>query len=109
MALIRGIVYRVSPMLDNENERPLTYAETVPVLQAAGLASTVYSTHGFLGFCFFMNSDVLFFNRFFRFVPGIRQITRAAAGFDRFVLSLRPFKTWGLQVIGIATKPFPRF
>ena len=104
---LRAIVYRVSPMLDDKNERPLTYAETVPVLEAAGLSSHIYSTHGFLGFCLFMNSDVLFFNRLFRFLPGIRAITRASARLDRLLLSLPALRRWGLQVVGVATKPPP--
>jgi ubiquinone/menaquinone biosynthesis C-methylase UbiE len=103
--LIRGVIYRVSPMLDSSSERPLTYGETVPVLEAAGLSSQIYETHGFLGFCFFMNSDVLFFNRLFRFLPGIKAITRAAAEFDRRLLSLRFLQRCGLQVIGVAVKP----
>jgi len=38
-----------------------------------------------------MNSDVLIFNRLFRFVPGIRYLVRAAAAFDEWCLS------WGTQ------------
>jgi ubiquinone/menaquinone biosynthesis C-methylase UbiE len=102
---LRAIVYRVSPVLDAANERPLTYGETVPVLQDAGLRSLVYSTHGFFGFMLFMNSDVLFFNRAFRFVPGIRPLTRASARLDAILLSLPPMRGWGLQVVGIAVKP----
>jgi ubiquinone/menaquinone biosynthesis C-methylase UbiE len=102
--VVRSVVYWLSPMLDADNERPLTYQETVPVLEAVGLRSQLYSTHGFVGFCLFMNSDVLFFNRFFRFLPGIRTITRAFARLDRFLLSLTPLERWGLQVIGVAAK-----
>jgi hypothetical protein len=40
---------------------------------------TSWKTYGFLGFCLLMNSDVLIFNRLFRFIPGIRAITRAFA------------------------------
>jgi hypothetical protein len=89
---LRAIVYRVSPALDAANERPLTYGETVPVLQDVGLRSQVYSTHGFLGFLLFMNSDVLFFNRTFRFVPSIRPLTRASTHLDAFLLSLPPMR-----------------
>ena len=102
---IRAIIYWVSPALDSANERPLTYGETVPTLEEAGLISQVYSTHGFLGFCLFMNSDVLVFNRLFRFLPGIRAITRAAARVDEFLLSMPRLRGWGLQVVGIAMKP----
>ena len=60
---IRAVVYRLPPMLDHETERPLLYDETAPVLSASGLSLRHWTTHGFLGFCLFMNSDVLVFNR----------------------------------------------
>jgi SAM-dependent methyltransferase len=103
--VLRAIVYRVSPMLNNDTERPLVYEETVPALENAGLRSLAYRTHGFIGFCLFMNSDVLFFNRAFRFLPGIRAITRTAARLDEAVLALPGMHRAGLQVIGIAQKP----
>jgi SAM-dependent methyltransferase len=103
--LLRAIVYRLSPTLDHENERPLRLHETAPPLAAAGLKLERWTTHGFLGFCVFMNSDVLVINRLFRFVPGIRRITRAAARFDDAVLRLPGLAGRGLQVIGCAVKP----
>jgi len=102
---LRSIIYRVSPMLDDATERPLRHEETVPVLEKAGLQSLLYETHGFLGFCLFMNSDVLFFNRLFRFVPGIRAVTRASARLDEAVLRLPGMRHAGLQVVGLAQKP----
>jgi len=102
---LRAIVYRVSPMLDHETERPLTWDETVPVLQQAGFRLDEWRTCGFFGFCIFMNSDVLFFNRLFRFVPGISAITRAFARFDRWCTSLPGLRRAGLQVVGRAIKP----
>jgi ubiquinone/menaquinone biosynthesis C-methylase UbiE len=102
---LRAIIYRLSPMLNNATERPLLYEETVPVLEQAGLHSLRYQTHGLLGFCLFMNSDVLVFNRLFRFVPGIRALTRASARLDEAVLSLPGLRRAGLQVVGIAQKP----
>jgi hypothetical protein len=75
------------------------------VLEEAGLRSQRYRRYGFLGFCLFMNSDVLFFNRAFRFVPGIRAITRASARLDEALLALPGFRRAGLQVIGVARKP----
>jgi ubiquinone/menaquinone biosynthesis C-methylase UbiE len=102
---LRAAIYRLSPMLDHDTERPLLWGETVPPLQQAGLEVTHWSTHGFLGFCVFMNSDVLFFNRFFRFIPGIAAITRAATRFDAALLSLPALSRAGLQVIGVAEKP----
>lgn len=103
--LLRGIVYRLSPALDHETERPLTYDETVPVLEDAGFAVEQWRTCGFLGFCIFMNSDVLVFNRVFRFIPGIRGITRASARFDDWCTSLPGMQRAGLQVVGKAIKP----
>jgi ubiquinone/menaquinone biosynthesis C-methylase UbiE len=102
---LRAIIYRLSPMLDHATERPLLYEETVPVLERAGLQPTAYRTHGFLGFCLFMNSDVLVVNRLFRFLPGIRAITRAAARLDDFLLALPGLRHAGLQVVGVAQKP----
>ncbi len=99
---IRWIVYRMSPMLDQSTERPLTYEETEPVLREAGLSLTRYKTCGFLGFCLFMNSDVLVFNRLFRYVPGIRAMTQAFARFDDSVLRLPALSRAGLQVVGEA-------
>jgi ubiquinone/menaquinone biosynthesis C-methylase UbiE len=102
---LRSVIYRLSPALDHETERPLTYEETAPVLKAAGLMCSTWKTHGFVGFCLFMNSDVLVFNRLFRFIPGIRSITRAAILLDEWMVSLPPFQHVGLQVIGVARKP----
>jgi ubiquinone/menaquinone biosynthesis C-methylase UbiE len=102
---LRAIIYRLSPALDHESERPLLREETVPVLEGAGFRLRGYSTHGFLGFCFLMNSDVLVFNRVLRFLPGIRALTRVAARFDALVLGLPGLRGAGLQVIGSAVKP----
>jgi ubiquinone/menaquinone biosynthesis C-methylase UbiE len=105
---LRAIIYRISPMLNHAIERPLLYEETIPVLERAGLRSVRYQTHGFFGFCLFMNSDVLFINRLFRFVPGIRGITRASARADEAILALPGLQRAGLQVVGIAQKPSGR-
>lgn len=101
---LRSVVYRLSPALDHVNERPLRYVETVPVLAQAGLQSVHWTTHGFLGFCFFMNSDVLIFNRAFQYVPGIGALTRFATDVDAWTLKLPGLGGAGLQVIGKATK-----
>jgi ubiquinone/menaquinone biosynthesis C-methylase UbiE len=103
--VLRSIVYRLSPILDHATERPLLYDETVPVLEGAGFSVEEWSTYGFFGFCIFMNSDVLFFNRLFRFIPGIRGMTRAFARFDDWCTRLPGMKRSGLQVIGMAVKP----
>lgn len=101
---LRAIIYRLSPALDYGTERPLLYDETVPILEKSGLQNRHWSTHGFLGFCVFMNSDVLVFNRLFKYVPGIRVLTRIAGNFDRFILGLPGFGRAGLQVVGLAEK-----
>ena len=101
---LRAIIYRVSPTLDHKTERPLLWRETVPVLEQAGLACEHWTTHGFLGFCIFMNSDVLVFNRLFRYLPGIRALTRLAARIDAAILSLPFMRYAGLQVVGAARK-----
>ncbi len=101
---IRALVYRFAPALDHETERPLLYDETIPILEKAGLTSQHWKTHGFFGFCLFMNSDVLVFNRLFRFIPGIRTLTRWSTYLDEGILSLPGMKRAGLQVIGIAEK-----
>jgi SAM-dependent methyltransferase len=102
--LLRAVIYRLSPKLDAATERPLRYGETAPVLAEAGLRLEHWSTHGLLGFCAFMNADVLVFNRAFRFIPGIRSITRAAAKLDEWMLNLPPLRRTGLQVVGVAEK-----
>jgi ubiquinone/menaquinone biosynthesis C-methylase UbiE len=102
---LRAIVYRLSPMLDHLTERPLTYDETAPVLKDAGFELQEWKSCGFVGFCIFMNSDVLFINRLFRFVPGIRAITVAFARFDKWCTGLPGLKRAGLQVVGKASKP----
>jgi len=105
---LRSVIYRFSPMLNDGTERPLLYEETIPLLERAGLHSLRYRTHGLIGFCLFMNSDVLIFNRLFRFIPGIRSITRASARMDESLLARRALRRAGLQVIGVAQKS-PRF
>lgn len=102
---IRALIYRLSPALDHETERPLLHAETVPVLERCALRCESWTTHGFLGFCVFMNSDVLVFNRLFRFVPGIRGMTRLSTHLDRWTLALPGLSRAGLQVVGVAVKP----
>lgn len=102
---LRTIIYRLSPMLDHATERPLLRGETVPLLDRAGLKTDDYRTHGLFGFCLFMNSDVLYVNRLFRFVPGIRYLTRLFAWFDEIVLKVPSLQHGGLQVVGIAQKP----
>jgi ubiquinone/menaquinone biosynthesis C-methylase UbiE len=102
---LRAVVYRLSPTLDHETERPLLWSETVPVLAEAGLSCERWTTHGFLGFCIFMNSDVLVFNRLFRFLPGIRALTRFSTRIDAAALRLPGLRGAGLQVVGAARKP----
>ena len=102
---IRAIIYRISPALDAETERPLLWKETVPVLKDAGLKLKAWYTYGFLGFCFFMNSDVLIFNRLLRFIPCIRALTRLWTHIDDLTARLPGLGRSGLQVVGVAKKP----
>lgn len=101
---LRAIIYRLSPALDHETERPLLYEETVPILLDVGFQLSQWRSYGFLGFCFFMNSDVLVVNGLLRFIPGIRSLTRLVTHFDDWVVRLPAFKRAGLQVIGRAQK-----
>jgi SAM-dependent methyltransferase len=103
--ILRGIIYRVSPALDAETERPLRHRNTVPALDAVGFATGAWQTYGLLGFCLFMNSDVLVFNRLFRFIPGIRALTRLSTELDHLITTRRWLRRAGLQVIGVAEKP----
>ncbi len=103
--VLRSIIYRLSPTLDHETERPLLHAETEPHLTQAGMRLQSWRTAGFLGFCFFMNSDVLVFNRLLRFIPGIKMLTALAVKLDDWTVRLPMFNRAGLQVIGVAQKP----
>jgi SAM-dependent methyltransferase len=101
---IRHLIYRIAPALDADTERPLRYHDTVPLLEKTGLKVWRWNTHGFIGFCLFMNSDVLVFNRLFRFVPGIRTLTRWSTRLDGWLLGLPGLRRAGLQVVGVAQK-----
>lgn len=102
---IRKLIYRISPLLDHETEHPLRHDDTMADIEAAGLLPEAWKTCGFLGFCVFMNSDVLIFNRLFRFVPGIRPLTRLSAAIDDAILGLPGLRRDGLIVVGSARKP----
>jgi ubiquinone/menaquinone biosynthesis C-methylase UbiE len=102
---LRAAIYRVSPMLDAATEHPLMFADTMQALTEAGLVNVRWKTYGCLGFCLFMNSDVLIVNRLFRFVPGVATIAAAAAKFDDWMLRQPGLAGAGLQVIGIAQRP----
>ena len=51
-----------------------------------------------------MNSDILIVNRLFRFVPGIKYITRFFVKIDALFSNTKIFRYRGLQVIGVARK-----
>jgi len=102
---IRKIIYRLSPFLDHLTERPLRHDPMMSELEAAGLVPIRWNTCGFWGFCIFMNSDVLMVNRLFRFLPGIRLLTRLAAWIDDFITGLPGLRRKGLIVVGSASKP----
>jgi SAM-dependent methyltransferase len=102
---IRAFIYRSASHLDFETEHPLRYEETTSQLEGAGLRPLTWKTLGFFGFCLFMNSDVLVFNRLFRFIPGIRPITRFLAQVDDWTVRLPGLRRAGLVAIGSAEKP----
>lgn len=103
--LIRSVIYKISPYLDDDTEQPLRRGSTEESLKKAGLNIELWNTYGFLGFCLFMNSDVLIFNRLFRYIPKIRSIVRLFIKLDELILNNRVMTGKGLQVIGIANKP----
>jgi len=102
---LRGIIYRLSPGLSYETEAPLHYSSTKFDLESSHLKLKFWHTYGFLGFCLFMNSDILIFNRLFRFIPGIRSITRFFTRLDDWTGRIPGLSKMGLQVIGVAVKP----
>ncbi len=102
---LRAVIYRVLPALDADTEQPLRWADTRRQLADAGLEVLRWEPCGLLGFCLFMNSDVLVVNRLFRHVPGIRRITRAFVALDEWMLRLPGLRHAGLQVVGKARKP----
>src|SRR5581483_3797067 len=102
---LRAVIYKVSPSLDAATERPLIYKETTEPLTSAGMRLIDWRTFGFLGYCFLMNSDVLVFNRLFRFMPGIRPLTRMMCALDNLTIHIPGMSRMGLIVIGIAEKP----
>jgi len=101
---LRAVIYRMSATLDADTERPLRSADTRRQLRDAGLEVVRWQPCGLLGFCLFMNSDVLVVNRLWRYVPGIRRITRAFVALDEWMLQLPGLRHAGLQVVGVARK-----
>jgi SAM-dependent methyltransferase len=102
--ILRAMVYRWSPALDADTERPLRWKETVPLLEQVDISVDRWRTEGFIGFCLFMNSDVLVVNRWLRFLPGIRVVTRGFVQLDRATRYIPGLKNGGLQVICTAVK-----
>lgn len=101
---LRAVIYKLSPALDHLTERPLRHPETIPVLEKVGFHHRLWRSCGFIGFCFLMNSDVLFVNRLFRFIPGIRCFTKVWTWIDECCLKIPGLGGAGTQVIGIAKK-----
>lgn len=101
---LRALIYRLSPLLDHDTERPLIYGEIAPVLEQAGLKLETWRTCGLFGFALFMNSDVLVFNRLFRFIPGIRRLTRWVAWLDDAIIRLPGLGRAGMIVVAAARK-----
>lgn len=101
---LRAAIYRLSPALDAETERPLRRGETEAPLRAAGLALEGWRPCGLLGFCAFMNGDVLVVNRVFGLVPGVERWVRASVRLDEWLLRLPGIGRAGLQVVGRARR-----
>ncbi len=102
--LIRKIIYKISPALDEKTEEPLRFSITKTQLSQNGLELQKWNTVGFFGFCLFMNSDVLLFNKVFRKIPKIRSIVKGFTKVDEFITNLSFMKNRGLIVIGMAKK-----
>lgn len=102
---IRNVIYRFAPALDHETEEPLRKSSTKAQLEQSGFVLEGWKTYGFFGFCLFMNSDVLVFNRLFRFLPGIRALTRFSTWVDGLITGAPGMKDSGLIVVGSARKP----
>ena len=102
VGIIRKIIYKFSPLLDEKTEEPLRFNSTKKQLSRNGLDLKKWETVGFFGYCLFMNSDVLFFNRFFSKIPKIRTIVKMFIQIDEFITNLNFMKNRGLIVIGMA-------
>lgn len=103
--LARDVIYRLSPTLDAATEHPLRRQPTVAELTRAGFRLQTWRSVGFIGCCFLMNSDVLVFNRLFRFLPGIRSFTRLMTHVDDATLRVPGLRHAGVAVIGVVVKP----
>lgn len=101
---IRKFVYRWSPALDHTSEAPLRKAATLDVMHREGFRDVRWKTYGFIGFCLFMNSDVLIANRLFRYLPCIRVIVRNFARFDHFMTGIPLLRDAGTIAVSVANK-----
>ena len=101
---LRFLIYKASPFLDDKTERPLKTIETIPLLQQCGLQKISWQPAGFFGFCLFMNSDILIFNRVFQYIPCISAFVKKVALLDRVLLKFHLVRNAGLQIIGVFEK-----
>lgn len=101
---LRKIIYLVSPKLDLATEQPVRRNRLVPELAQSGLEIQKWETKGFFGCALVMNSDILIFNRFLRFVPGIKLVVGKLVQFDEKLSKTRLFRGKGIQVLGLAKK-----
>lgn len=101
---LRKIIYFLSPKLDQKTERPVRRIVMEKEMSKCGLRMTSWRTKGFMGCALFMNSDVLVFNRFLRFLPGIRGLVRQFAAWDEALSRGRVLAGKGIQVLGEARK-----
>ena len=101
---LRKIIYLVSPKLDLSTEQPVRRNRMIPELAQSGLQIQNWETKGFIGCALVMNSDILIFNRFLRFVPGIKVVVNKLVHFDEKLSKTKLLKGKGIQVLGLAKK-----
>ena len=101
---LRKIIYHVPPKLDLATEQLVRRNRLLPELAKSGLEIQKWETKGFFGCALVMNSNILIFNRFLRFVPGIKVVVDKLVQFDEKLSKTKLFKGKGIQLLGLAKK-----
>ena len=101
---LRKIIYHVPPILDLATEQLVRRNRLLPELAKSGLEIQKWETKGFFGCALVMNSNILIFNRFLRFVPGIKVVVDKLVQFDEKLSKTKLFKGKGIQLLGLAKK-----
>lgn len=103
--MLRWLVYRFSPLLNADTERPLRSRETLRAMGRAGFRGAMARPCGYVAFALFANTDVMPFMAACARWPGARPISRALIGLDAW-LSRVPVVRWaGMQAVFRAVKP----